>query len=404
MPVYQYKAISRDGKTRHGTRESGSRDEIAASLKEEGLFITDIRPLTGDEATSREFLPRFLAGRRLQAVTVATRQLATLLKTGVPLIRALDIVAEQSETEHLRHVFNDLRERVSKGETLADAMSAHPEYFDDLYANMIRAAEASGEMDRVLAMLAEFTGKRNHLRNKVISAMIYPIVLMTMGTAVVIILLVFVVDKMKELFAEQGANLPLPTEILLAVSNFAKQWWWAVLLAVLAALLGFIWFKRTPRGKYIVDSFVIRLPILGNVVRKQAIMRFAMTFQALLGSGMSVTDSLLILKRVMQNSLMREAMETIYERIVEGADISTPLQKTGMFPPMVGHMIAVGEESGQMEDVLTTISDSYKEDVENSLERLTSLIEPLMIISLAVVIGFIVMAVMQPILEMSSLI
>ena len=347
MPVYQYKAISRDGKTRTGTRESGSRDEIAASLKEEGLFISDIRPLTGDEATSRDFLPKFLAGRRLQSVTVATKQLATLLKTGVPLIRALDIVAEQSETEHLRHVFNDLRERVSKGETLADAMSVHPEYFDDLYVNMIRAAEASGEMDRVLSMLAEFTGKRNHLRNKVISAMIYPFVLMFMGTAVVIILLVFVVDKMKDLFAQRGTNLPLPTEILLAVSGFVKQWWWALLLVVLSALLSFIWFKRTPRGKYLFDSFVIRIPVVGNVIRKQAIMRFTMTFQALLGSGMSVTDSLQILKRVMQNALMREAMETIYERIVEGADISTPLQKTGMFPPMVGHMIAVGEESAR---------------------------------------------------------
>ncbi len=404
MPVYQYKAISRDGKTRTGTRESGSRGEIALALKEEGLFVTDVRPLTGDNVASRDFLPKWLAGRRLKAVTVATRQLATLLKTGVSLIRALDIVAEQSETEHLRHVFSDLRERVSKGETLADAMSAHPEYFDDLYANMIRAAEASGEMDRVLGMLADFTGKRNHLRNKVISAMIYPAVLALMGTGVVFILLFFVVNKMKDLFEKQGTNLPFATEVLLAVSEFTRQWWWVMLLCVLSLVLGFIWFKRTPRGKYAVDSAVIRIPIIGDVIRKQAIMRFAMTFHALLGSGMSVTDSLLILKRVMQNSLMREAMETIYERIVEGTDISTPLQKTGMFPPMVGHMIAVGEESGQMEEVLTGISEAYKDEVETSLDRLTSLIEPTMIVGMAVVIGFVVMAVMQPIIEMSNLV
>ncbi len=404
MPVYQYKAISRDGKTRSGTRESSSRGEITAALKEDGLFVTDIRPITGENSAARDFLPKWLAGRRLQAIAVATRQLATLLKTGVSLIRALDIVAEQSETEHLRHVFSDLRERVSKGETLADAMSTHPGYFDDLYANMIRAAEASGEMDRVLSMLADFAGKRNHLRNKVISAMIYPAVLMVMGTGVVLILLIFVVDKMKDLFKERGANLPLTTEVLLAVSNFTKQWWWVMLLCILSILFAFIWFKRTPRGKYAIDSAVIRIPVVGNVIKKQAIMRFAMTFQALLGSGLSVTDSLRILKRVMQNSLMREAIETIYERIVEGADIATPLQKTGMFPPMVGHMIAVGEESGQMEEVLTTISDAYKDEVETSLDRLTALIEPVMIVGMAVIIGFIVMAVMQPIIEMSNLV
>ncbi len=402
MPVYQYKAITSDGKARDGSREAASRDEIATALKEEGLFVTDIRPITGEDAAKRDFLPKWVSGRRLKETSVATRQLATLLKTGVPLTRALDIVAEQAESEKLGHVFNDLRERISKGETLADAMATHRSYFDDLYTNMIRAAEASGEMDRVLQMLAEFMGERNYLRNKIISALTYPIFLATMGVVVVVILLVFVVEKIKELIQQSDKPLPWSTGVLLDTSAFVKEWWWALILCILSLALVFIWFKRTKRGKYFLDCFMIRVPVVGKVIRKQAIMRFSMTLQALLGSGMLVTDSLLILKRVMQNSLMREAMDLIYEKIVEGADISTPLQKTGMFPPMVGHMIAVGEESGQMEEVLQTITEAYKDDVDTSMERLTALIEPAMIVVLAVIIGLIVMAVMKPIMEMSD--
>ena len=404
MPVFRYKILTPDGKSQSGTREAGTGEEMLAALNSEGLYVTEIFPVTGDEAAAGpRFFPGWLSGRRNKEVTVATQQLATLIKTGIPLSRALGIVAEQAENVQMGNVFRDLRERIGKGETLADAMTAHPAFFDDLYVNMVRAAEASGEMDRVLAMLAKFTGEKNALRNKVLSALTYPIFLAVMGTGVVVFLLTFVVNKISVVLIRQGKVLPLPTRVMLGVSDFIGGWWWAIVLAVLAAVLAVSLIKRTKGGKYFLDSLIIRMPIIGPIVRKQAIVRFAMTFQSLLGSGLSVTDSLVILKRIMQNSLMREALETVYERIIEGADIATPIRKTGMFPPMVGHMVAVGEESGQMEEVLSTISGAYREEVETSLTRLTALVEPIMIVVLAALVGLIVMAVMLPIMEVSSI-
>lgn len=404
MPVYRYKVLTADGRPRAGTREANSDDEVLAALKGEGLYVTDVRPVTGDEAARRApFLPAWLAGRHGREIAVATRQMATLLKTGVPLARALGIVADQAESERTANVFRDLRERIARGEALADAMAMHPRCFDDLYVNMMRAAEASGEMDVVLAMLAKFSSEKNSLRNKVLSALTYPIFLVLMGTAVVVFLMTFVVNKIASVFAQHGGALPLPTRTLLTASDFLSAYWWALALALLALALAASLLRRTKRGRYAIDSVILRLPLFGPVVRKQAITRFAMTFRALLGSGLSVTDSLQILKRIMQNAVMQEALGKIYERVTEGADIATPLKKTGVFPPMVGHMVAVGEESGQMEEILSTISEAYREDVETALSRLTALIEPVLIVVLAAVIGLIVMAVMLPIMEMSSI-
>jgi general secretion pathway protein F len=347
---------------------------------------------------------RLFRRRRPEDVAMITRQMATLLGSGIHMIGALTAVIEQVDYRDLKTALMEVRERVSQGGSLSEALATHSFYFPELYVNMVRAGEAGGNLDRILFRLADYLHAQNRTRARVTAAMTYPIIMLVVGVGVVSVLLTYVVPKILEVIQkQQGAALPLPTVVLMTVSGFMGRYWWALLAGVAAAYAVYLRARATPGGRLRIDTVKLGIPVVGNLMRKASISRFAVTFGTLLESGLPVLDSLAVVKRVVDNALLAQAIETIRQRVAEGADIATPLKQSKVFPPVVGYMISVGEESGRLEDLLKKIAQSYDEEVEVAAQKLTSLLEPLMIVLMAGVVGFIVMAIMLPILQMSNI-
>lgn len=338
----------------------------------------------------------------LNEVSAVTRQLATLLHSGIPLAQALSAVIEQAEAPGLQKVLRHLREQVSQGVDFATALETCPGYFNTLYVNMVRAGQASGQLDDVLTRVAEYLSNQNRLRNKVISAMMYPAIMLTVSVLVVIALMTFVVPKITQILIEQKIPLPLPTQILVTVSDFMATYWE---LCVKVPLIAYFFFQgalqsEAFRLKY--DRFTLRLPLFGDLLKKTAVSRFSITFAVLLRSGLPALESLRIVKKIVGNRALQDVIQKIHDSILEGTDISTPIKKSGVFPPMVGYMIAVGEQTGELEQLLERVANAYNEEVDIAISRMTALIEPLMIVFMAVVVGGIVAAVIIPMLQMSS--
>jgi general secretion pathway protein F len=405
MPVYSYKALSETGGPEAGIIDADSPKDARLKLKGRRLHVTELEPVGGSRKGAKPSIRAgFFRRRRPEDVAMITRQMATLLGSGIPMIGALTAVIEQVETRDLKAELMDVRERVSQGGSLSDAMAAHPFYFPELYVNMVRAGEAGGNLDRILFRLADYLHAQNRTRARVTAALTYPIIMLVVGVGVVAVLLTYVVPKILEVIQkQQGAALPLPTVILMAASGFMGRFWWAVLAAGVAAYLVYWRARATPGGRLRIDTIKLGIPVVGNLMRKASISRFAVTFGTLLESGLPVLDSLAVVRRVVDNAVLAAAIDTIRQRVGEGADISTPLKQSNVFPPVVGYMISVGEESGRLEDLLKKIASSYDEEVEVAAQKLTSLLEPLMIVLMAGVVGFIVMAIMLPILQMSNI-
>ncbi|MCL4731088.1 MAG: type II secretion system F family protein, partial [Planctomycetes bacterium] len=335
-------------------------------------------------------------------VSSFTRQLATLLHSGIPLAQALNACIEQADSPGLQKVLRHLREQVTQGTDFANALETCPGYFNSLYINMVRAGQASGQLDDVLSRVAEYLSNQNRLRNKLINAMMYPAIMLTVSTLVVILLMTFVVPQITQILIEQNVPLPLPTLILITVSDFMKTYWE---LMIKGPLIGFFFLQSAlQRDAFRLnwDKAKLKLPIFGDVLRKAAVSRFAITFAVLLRSGMTALESLRIVKKIVGNRALQEVIQGVHDSIVEGTDISTPIKKSGVFPPVVGYMIAVGEQTGELESLLERVAAAYDEEVEISLQRMTGLIEPIMIVFMAVVVGGIVAAVIIPLLQMSS--
>lgn len=404
MPVFSYRALREDGGAETGLVDADSPKEARLKLRERRLHVTELEPAvgTGGEAGKRRRRSLWRR-RRPEDVAVVTRQLATLLGSGIPMIGALTAVIEQVESRDLKAALMDVRERVSQGGSLSEALSGHPAYFPDLYVNMVRAGEAGGNLDRILFRLADYLHAQNRTRARVTAALTYPVIMLIVGVGVVAVLLIYVVPKILEVIEKQKAALPLPTEILMAVSTAAGRYWWGALIAAGAAWMIFRHLRRLPAGRLWIDSVKLRIPIIGNLLRKVSISRFAVTLGTLLESGLPVLEALAVVRRVVDNEVLGRALEHVRQRVAEGADISTPLKQSRVFPPVVGYMIAVGEESGRLEELLKKISQAYDEEVEVAAQKLTSLLEPVMILLMAGVVGFIVMAIMLPILQMSNL-
>jgi general secretion pathway protein F len=302
-------------------------------------------------------------------------------------------------------VLRDIREKVTQGATFADALAHHPGYFDVLYVNMVKAGEAAGNLDVILARLADFTQKQERIRAKVKAALAYPIVMIVFGILVVTVLMTFVVPRILSVLKkgpQKDAPLPLPTQILVNVSGFMGAYWWAVLVALIAAWLMFRVAMRSEEFQYKWDRFRLRLPILGDLFRKSAVSRFCTTFSTLLKSGIPALQALTIVKGIVGNMVLARVVDEIHQKIVEGADISGPVKKSGVFPPVVGYMIAVGEQSGTLEEMLERVAEAYDIEVEITSQKVTSLIEPILIVVLALIVGFIVVAILLPILEIGN--
>lgn len=407
MPVFEYKALTEKGSLTRGLIDADTPKEAREKLRAKRVHVTEMVPLTRSKGGDRPGLfgtrirlpARKGAGRGSGDVPMVTRQLATLLKAGIPMSDALGALIQQIENRNLERAFRQIKEDIASGSGTGDAFARHPQFFNDLYVNMIKAGEASGNMDEILKRLADFLQKQSKNRGKVAAALVYPIAMAVLGTVVVIFLMSFVVPKIIASLQDQKQALPLPTEILIAVSEFFKNYWSAALLGMAALFVGYGLWISTPQGRLVRDTWLLQLPVFGILFKKQSVARFATTFATLLKSGIPALECLRILREIVDNALLAKTLDAVHDRIVEGADIATPLKNSGVFPPVVGYMIAIGEQSGQLEDILEKISDAYDEEIDVTTQKVTALIEPVIIVFMAVVVGFIVLSVILPLVQ-----
>ncbi len=411
MPVYEYKALDPRGKKVSGILDADSPRLVRAKLRADGLYPIEIQSASHVEAAPQESvktstLPgweRIFRRVRPQDRAAITRQLATLVGAGIPVVSALDTIIQQMSNKALRRALVEIREAVMGGSSLAEAMGNHRWLFSDLYVNMVHAGESSGALEAVLHRLADLLERTVKLRNRVQAALFYPITMMGIGVVVLAFLLTYVVPIVTRLFAEAKQRLPRPTVILIAASDFLIHWWWALLL--LAAMAFFLLNRilATSGGKLWWDRIKLNLPLLGSLYGRLVIARFARTLGVLLQGGLPLTSSLAIVQHVIDNSHMAQHVEKAIQDVNEGEDLTASLERSKSFPAMVIQMISAGERSGTMEEMLLRIAEAYEDEVETRVAALTSLLEPFLILVMGLMVGFIVLAILLPILQMSRL-
>lgn len=406
MPVFEYKALNQAGKAVQGLREADSPKSLRATLRREGVFLTDVLgQKQADAQAAREVnVRRWVLGRiSAQDLAIATRQLAVLVHAGIPLVEALTALVEQVDKEKLKRVLGDVKQRVNEGASLGDALGAHPRVFGDLYVNMIRAGEQSGALEIVLVRLADFTESQARLRSKILGTMAYPAAMMVIGSLVLGVLFTVVIPRLTKIFQDTKATLPWMTRALIGFTSIVTQWWWALLLLAAGAIWGFLRWRRTPAGRARWHRFVLTVPVFGRLARIIAIGRFARTLSTLLKSGVPLLVSMDIVKNVVGNVRLAEVIEQARDAIREGESIAAPLKRSGEFPPLVHHMVAVGERSGALEEMLANVASAYEDQVETTVAALTSLLEPIMIVAMGCVVAFIVFSILMPILQINTL-
>jgi general secretion pathway protein F len=418
MPIFEYKAYAQGGVIQSGVIDADTSREARVRLRKENLLVSEIvekrsgRSLKAgskgkvgllEKLRQRRAASATPSMRNLEILTAVTRQMGTLLSSGIPLAETLKAMIEQAEQRSTETMFREIRERINQGASLADALSDHPQMFSELYVNMVRAGEATGNVDVVLKRLADYLQSQRALRRKVVSALTYPAMMIGIGLIVVSILMTVVVPKITGMLTDTGQTLPTPTKVLIFMSNFFKDYWLvgAAILAVIFYTVERI-YKKSDSGRLFIDKNMLRLPIVGDLLRKQAVARFTRTLSTLLQSGVPAVNSLEITRTVVGNRVIADATEFIRVRILEGTDIATPLKQTGVFPALVGYMVNVGEQSGELEQMLDRVASSYDEEIDIATERLTSVLEPIMIVVLAAVVGYIVVSIVLPILQIGQ--
>ena len=404
MPVFAYKGVNAAGRSIQGFVDADSPRTARSKLRRDGVFLTELAE-EARQAARGERAPHFptFTLRRVSPLDLAltTRQLATLISAGIPLVSALGALTEQVESKRLKGILGGVRDRVNEGASLADALAqAGP--FSDLFVGMVRAGEAGGALEQVLARLADYLEGQVRLRNKVGSILIYPAVMFLFAMVVVAALVTVVLPQITELLQSLDQELPIYTRIIIGVSEFARGWWWALLAGGIAAgvLLGAT--IRTERGRRAWDRFKLRLPVAGRVVRLVAISRFTRTLSTLLSGGIPIVRALDVSKHVANNVILGEAVDAARTSLTEGATLAAPLRASGEFPALVVHMVDVGERSGELEGMLAKVADTYDEQVETSVTRLTALLEPLLIMVMVGIVLVIIFATLAPLLQITS--
>jgi len=407
LPVYAYKGITAAGKAARGHLDAESSRSARAKLRRDGIFVTEFSEAAAD-AADRASASRFEIRlqnpfRRVSPLDLAlvTRQAATLIGAGIPLVEGLGALTEQTENPRLKSVLGQVRDRVNEGTSLADALG-QSDVFPDLYVSMVRAGEAGGALERVLERLADYLESQVRLRNKVGSILIYPLVMLGFALLVVGILVTVVLPQITELLLSLDQPLPFYTRWIIALSNFARSFWWAIGLGGATVFVAVRALVRTRRGRDTWDRLRLRLPLLGRVVRLVAISRFTRTLATLLAGGLPITRALDASRDVADNSVLGRAIDRARESITEGQSVAQPLRASGEFPPLVTHMIEVGERSGELEAMLAKVADTYDEQVETTVTRLTALLEPLLILVMVGIVIVIILATLVPLLNVTS--
>jgi general secretion pathway protein F len=408
VAVFEYKGIQvGSGKSVKGYRDADNAKALRTLLRRDGILLSHAEEESADKAyKEKRQLDLFAFMRRASTgdVAVMTRQLATLVRAGVPLVDSISALVDQVEKESLVRVLTTVRESLKAGTAFSKTLEAHPKVFPILFVNMVAAGEASGTLESVLDRLADFMEGQARLKGKVTAALAYPILMMFIGGVMVSVLMIAVVPKVVSIFDNLGQELPWYTRLLIVVSNvFAGYWWLLLMIGGISAYVFRRW-KRTPQGRLQFDTLMLRIPIFGRLNLLVAVARFARTLSTLLANGVQLLTAMNIVKNVLGNALLESIVATAIGSIREGESIAEPLRRSGEFPPMVTHMIAIGERTGQLEQMLENVSRAYEADVEVKVVALTSLLEPLMIVALGGVVGFITMAILMPLVQMNQLV
>jgi general secretion pathway protein F len=406
MTVYTYKATDKNGKYVEG--DISASDYKAAIQQIRKLNYFPVKVSEGTRSSKFAFgmalsIPSWGSPIPLKNLMTLTQQLATLVDSGLTLDDGLSTLVKLSETEKIRSVLADIRKQVHAGSSFADALAAHPRVFSKLYVNMIRAGEAGGILGEALTRLAIFMEKSVELKNSIRSAMVYPAILTLVGGTAVIVLITFVIPQFSKLFEEMGAALPLPTQIMLGLSSLIINYWPALILGFTGFIAAFNLYLRTNNGRLKWDGMLLKLPLFGPLIQKIEVSRFSLTLATLLKSGVPILQAMGIVRSILINRVISDSIIVIQQALKKGQGLSGPLQKAGVFPPMAVHMITVGETSGALDKMLTKVSNTYDKEVEQSIKQVISLIEPMMILFMAVVIGFIVVSMLLAIFSANDI-
>ncbi len=413
MPVFEYRGLSETGKPVNGLKEADSPKTLRGLLRKDGVYLTEVLGQaegrlqvngTKPSFASKEIDLRKLARGRITSedVSITTRQMATLLGAGVTLVESLTALVDQVEKDRLKRLLSDVKQRVNEGSSLADALAKHQKVFGSLYVNMIRAGEHSGALDVVLGRLADFTEGQTKLRQRIMATMLYPAVMVVIGSGILVLLMTIVVPKVTKIFDSMQITLPWTTRLLIFTSNTLQTWWFIIFPLVIGAIASFVWWTRSPKGKPIWDRRILRAPLFGNLIRLLSIARFARTLATLLKSGVPLLTAMDIVKNVLTNTVLVEVVEKARDSIREGESVANPLKRSGQFPPLVYHMIAIGERSGQLEDMLVSVADTYESQVNVRIGALTALLEPLLIVAMGAIIAFVAFSILMPILQINT--
>ena len=407
MPVFEYVAIDKAGKNRKGIIDADSARVARQKLRSDGIYPTHLEETQADKISEKpsrlQFRLPLQRVRRAELVST-TRQLATLLSAGLPLVSALSGVLEQVKRPALRKVLSQVRERVKEGMSLANAFMEHPSVFPSVYTAMINAGETSGTLELVVERLADFGEQQLDLQRKIRSTLAYPLLMLIVGVGVVVFLMAYVIPRVTQIFVEMKQELPLPTTILIGVSSLFQRYWPVALLVIVGCFFAVRHYVKTDAGRRRYDRMLLKLPVVGVIVEKVAIARITRTLGTLLHNGVPLLSSIEIVRSLVGNVVLRQALEEARQEISEGASITAPLARGGVFPPSVIQMISVGEQSGNLEGMLFKVAETFDSEVETSVTTLTSLLGPFMILFLAFFVGFVVLAVLLPIFEMSHLV
>jgi type IV pilus assembly protein PilC len=424
MPRYTYVALDARGQESTGLVDAGSTNEAIGELRRAGYFPTDVYEEGATAAvatkTARQKSPkapraeRKARGKNIvlfqkktvkpKVMMIFTRQLSTLIDAGLPLLRGLNVLAKQERDAVLKTTINKLADSVQGGSTFSEGLAQHPRLFNDLYVNMVKAGELGGVLEVVLTRLAEFQEKAQKIKNKVVAAMVYPLIVLVLAVAIMTFLLVFIVPKFEAIFHDMLGDKPLPaiTLFVINVSNFVQNNWGILLGVVVGLIVAYKIIARSQAGKVFLDRVKLRAPLFGDLIRKTAISRFSRTLGTLVTSGVPILQALNITRETAGNSVIARAISQVHDSVKEGESIVLPLEASGAFPPMVISMIDVGEETGQLPEMLLKIAEVYDDEVDNSVAALTSMLEPIMIVFLALVVGTIVIALFMPLISIIS--
>lgn len=403
MPIYAYKGMDRAGKEIKNTVNVESIAAAKQKIKSMGIMLIDIKEqkAQGTGATPGGF--RIGGSVGVEDLAMMTRQLATLVRAKIQIVEALAALVDQVENPNLRLVLADLRQKVNQGASLAKALQDHPKVFNNIFVNMVEAGEASGTLEIVLLRLADFSEAQVKLKSKIKGAMTYPTIMGVFGFGMMNVIFIFVIPKMAKIFTSTKRELPLITKICIGISEFMQNYWWLIIAGILAGIWCTMKYISTGRGQAQWHALQLKLPVLGMMVKMINVSRFCSTLGTLLNSGVPILTALTIVKNLIPNVHMKDAVEKARTSVSEGASLTQPLIQSGHFPPMVTHMIRLGEKSGELEPMLKIISENYEDQVESKISGLTSVLEPIMMICLGAAVGFIVFAVVIPMMDMNSL-